>query len=123
MDIDKLLQLMISKNGSDLFITADVAPSMKVNGKILPVGRTPLSAEQTMRLVKGVMTPSQRKEFEETNECQFAISDEAQQARFRVSAFVQRDMAALLPSCELPHIASHIECVLSRCPPPKGCQL
>ncbi|GAF51952.1 LOW QUALITY PROTEIN: Tfp pilus assembly protein, ATPase PilU [Psychrobacter sp. JCM 18900] len=96
MDIDKLLQLMISKNGSDLFITADVAPSMKVNGKILPVGRTPLSAEQTMRLVKGVMTPSQQKEFEETNECQFAISDEAQQARFRVSAFVQRDMAGMI---------------------------
>ena len=80
MDIDKLLQLMINKNGSDLFITADVAPSMKVNGKILPVGKTPLTAEQTMRLVKGVMTPNQQKEFEETNECQFAIADEAQQA-------------------------------------------
>ena len=96
MDIDKLLQLMINKNGSDLFITADVAPSMKVNGKILPVGKTPLTAEQTMRLVKGVMTPNQQKEFEETNECQFAIADEAQQARFRVSAFIQRDMAGMI---------------------------
>ena len=35
MDIDKLLQLMINKNGSDLFITADVAPSMKINGKTI----------------------------------------------------------------------------------------
>lgn len=96
MDIDKLLQLMINKNGSDLFITADVAPSMKINGKILPVGKTPLTAEQTMRLVKGVMTPSQQKEFDETNECQFAISDQAQQARFRVSAFIQRDMAGMI---------------------------
>ncbi|BBI66281.1 hypothetical protein PKHYL_04720 [Psychrobacter sp. KH172YL61] len=96
MDIDKLLQLMINKNGSDLFITADVAPSMKVNGKILPVGKTPLTADQTMMLVKGVMTPSQQKEFKETNECQFAISDEAQQARFRVSAFIQRDMAGMI---------------------------
>ncbi|WP_201617006.1 PilT/PilU family type 4a pilus ATPase [Psychrobacter immobilis] len=96
MDIDKLLQLMINKNGSDLFITADVAPSMKINGKILPVGKTPLSAEQTMKLVKGVMTAGQRQEFEETNECQFAITDEAQQARFRVSAFIQRDMAGMI---------------------------
>ena len=96
MDIDKLLQLMINKNGSDLFITADVAPSMKINGKILPVGKTPLTAEQTMRLVKGVMTPSQQKEFDETNECQFAITDQAQQARFRVSAFIQRDMAGMI---------------------------
>ena len=96
MDIDKLLQLMINKNGSDLFITADVAPSMKINGKILPVGKTPLTADQTMRLVKGVMTPSQQKEFDETNECQFAISDQAQQARFRVSAFIQRDMAGMI---------------------------
>ena len=96
MDIDKLLQLMINKNGSDLFITADVAPSMKINGKILPVGKTPLTAEQTMRLVKGVMTPSQQKEFDKTNECQFAISDQAQQARFRVSAFIQRDMAGMI---------------------------
>lgn len=61
MDFDKLLQLMINKNGSDLFITADVAPSMKINGNILPVGKTPLSAEQTMRLVKGVMTAGQKK--------------------------------------------------------------
>lgn len=36
------------------------------------------------------------KEFEETNECQFAIADEAQQARFRVSAFIQRDMAGMI---------------------------
>lgn len=96
MDFDKLLQLMIKKNGSDLFITADVAPSMKVNGQILPVGKTPLSADQTMALVKSIMTKAQIKEFEDTNECQFAITDNAQEARFRVSAFMQRDMAGMV---------------------------
>lgn len=96
MDFEKLLQLMIAKNGSDLFITADVAPSMKVNGQIFPIGKTPLNGEQTMKLVKSVMTGSQQQEFETTNECQFAITDEAQQARFRVSAFVQRDMAGMV---------------------------
>ncbi|GAA0308637.1 PilT/PilU family type 4a pilus ATPase [Psychrobacter aestuarii] len=96
MDFDKLLQLMIKKNGSDLFITADVAPSMKVHGQILPVGKVPLTPEQSMALVKSIMTKEQREEFETTNECQFAISDRAQTARFRVSAFMQRDMAGMI---------------------------
>ena len=96
MDLDKLLQLMIQKNGSDLFITADAPPSMKVNGTIMPVTKSALTPEQSMTLVKSVMTPSQIKEFDETLECQFAISDKQQNARFRVSAFVQKDCAGMV---------------------------
>lgn len=96
MDFDKLLQLMVKQNGSDLFITANVPPSMKVNGQILPVGKTALTAEQTMALTRSIMTESQKKEFEDTNECQFAISDKAESARFRVSAFIQRDKAGMV---------------------------
>lgn len=96
MEFDKLLQLMVKQNGSDLFITADVPPSMKVNGQILPVGKVPLTAKQTMALTKSIMTPAQIEEFETTNECQFAISDLSKTARFRVSAFIQRDMAGMV---------------------------
>lgn len=96
MDLDKLLQLMIQKNGSDLFITADAPISMKVNGTIAPVTKSALTPEQSMTLVKSVMTPSQIKEFDETLECQFAISDKQQNARFRVSAFVQKDCAGMV---------------------------
>lgn len=96
MDFDKLLQLMIQKNGSDLFITADAPPSMKVNGTIAPVTKSALTPEQSMTLVKSVMTPAQSKEFDETLECQFAISDKNQTARFRVSAFVQKDCAGMV---------------------------
>lgn len=96
MDFDKLLQLMVQKNGSDLFITADAPPSMKVNGTIMPVTKSALTPEQSMALVKSVMTPSQIKEFDETLECQFAISDKHQNARFRVSAFVQKDCAGMV---------------------------
>ena len=87
---------MVKQNGSDLFITADVPPSMKVNGQILPVGKVPLTAKQTMALTKSIMTPAQIEEFEATNECQFAISDLSKTARFRVSAFIQRDMAGMV---------------------------
>ena len=96
MDFDKLLQLMVQENGSDLFITADAPPSMKVNGTIMPVTKSALTPEQSMTLVKSVMTPSQIKEFDETLECQFAISDKHQNARFRVSAFVQKDCAGMV---------------------------
>lgn len=96
MDFDKLLQLMVQKNGSDLFITADAPPSMKVNGTIMPVTKSALTPEQSMTLVKSLMTPAQSKEFDETLECQFAISDKHQNARFRVSAFVQKDCAGMV---------------------------
>ncbi|WP_230659469.1 PilT/PilU family type 4a pilus ATPase [Psychrobacter sp. I-STPA10] len=114
MDFDKLLQLMVSKNGSDLFITADVPPSMKVNGQILPVGKKPLTSQQCMTLVTNIMTDSQKQEFEETNECQFAISDKNKTARFRVSAFIQRDQAGMV----LRKIETHIPSVADLNLPP-----
>ncbi len=96
MDFDKLLQLMVKQDGSDLFITADVPPSMKVNGQMVPIGKTKLTGEQTMAITRSIMTDSQKKEFAETNECQFAISDKSETARFRVSAFIQRDKAGMV---------------------------
>lgn len=66
---------MIEKNGSDLFITEGVPPSLKVHGQILPMTKTPLNAEQAMALVTGIMTDKQKQEFKDTNECQFAIAD------------------------------------------------
>ena len=96
MDFDQLLQLMVKKNGSDLFITAGVPPSMKINGTIVRVTKTDLTPEQSMTLVKSVMTDAQKKEFDETSECNFAISDKGETARFRVSAFIQRDRAAMV---------------------------
>ncbi|MBS9780615.1 MAG: PilT/PilU family type 4a pilus ATPase [Moraxellaceae bacterium] len=96
MDFDKLLQLMVKQDGSDLFITADVPPSMKVNGQILPVGKTPLTGEQTRAITHSIMTEAQKKEFAETNECQFAIANKAENTRFRVSAFIQRDKVGMV---------------------------
>lgn len=61
MDFDKLLQAMIAKNGSDLFITEGVPPSMKINGEIVPMSKHNLSAEQTRALVLSVMSDAQKK--------------------------------------------------------------
>ncbi|MGD8524933.1 MAG: PilT/PilU family type 4a pilus ATPase [Thioalkalispiraceae bacterium] len=95
MDFDALLKLMVHKNASDLFITAGVAPSMKVNGKITPVTQATLTPSQSREIVTSVMTPAQREEFEKHNECNFAISASGI-GRFRVSAFQQRNHAGMV---------------------------
>jgi len=95
MEFESLLKLMVHKNGSDLFITAGVAPSLKVNGKISPVTQATLTPIQAKEIVTGIMTPAQKEEFERENECNFAISASGI-GRFRVSAFMQRNNAGMV---------------------------
>ena len=95
MDIHKLLSLMVEKGASDLFITAGVAPSIKVHGTVKPVSDIPLSPEKTRETVLGVMNDKQRKEFLEQHECNFAISARGT-GRFRVSAFYQRNLMGMV---------------------------
>lgn len=84
-----LLSRMIEKDGSDLFITAGFPPAIKVDGKILPVSERPLTPEQSALIVRAIMNDGQRKDFDATKECNFAISPTGI-GRFRVSAFVQQ---------------------------------
>lgn len=95
MEFESLLKLMVHKNASDLFITAGVAPSLKINGKITPVTQATLTPIQAKEIVYGIMTPAQKQEFEEHHECNFAISASGI-GRFRVSAFMQRNHAGMV---------------------------
>jgi twitching motility protein PilU len=83
-----LLRLMVSKNGSDLFITADFPPAIKIDGKLTPVSNQPLTANHTVELARAIMNDKQTAAFELSKECNFAISPSGL-GRFRVSAFVQ----------------------------------
>jgi twitching motility protein PilU len=84
-----LLRMLKSRNGSDLYITVGAPPSMKIDGKMTPVANQKLTTEHTQALVRGIMNDKQLAEFEESNECNFAISM-PNVSRFRVNAFVQR---------------------------------
>lgn len=95
VDFTSFLKLMVHKKGSDLFITAGIPPSMKVNGRISPITQVPLTPQQSRDMVLNVMTPSQREEFEKTHECQFAISLQGV-GRFRVSCFYQRNQVGMV---------------------------
>jgi twitching motility protein PilU len=84
-----LLRGMVSKNGSDLFITANFPPAIKVDGVIQPASQTPLTAAQSAVLVRSIMNDKQSKEFDAAKECNFAIAPRGI-GRFRVNAFVQQ---------------------------------
>jgi len=95
MDFNSLLQLMVDKNASDLFITAGLPPSLKVAGRVAPVTRTKLGPEQVHQVVHSIMSDRQRQEFEDTHECNFALSAKGI-GRFRVSAFYQRSNVGMV---------------------------
>ena len=95
MDFNVLLALMVQRKASDLFITAERAPTLKVDGSLMPTSEVPLTAEQTLVLVLSIMDKRQKDEFEKTKECQFAINVN-ELGRFRVSAFMQRNCAGMV---------------------------
>ena len=80
---------MVSRNGSDLFITADFPPAIKVDGKVTKVSPQPLTGQHTLALARSIMNDKQAAEFERTKECNFAIAPPGI-GRFRVNAFVQQ---------------------------------
>ncbi len=95
MDFNSFLKLMAHKKASDLFITTNLPPSIKIHGRVVPITQTPLSASQARDLVMGIMTPSQKEQFERTHECNFAIGVSSI-GRFRVSAFYQRSTVGMV---------------------------
>jgi twitching motility protein PilU len=95
MDIHKLLTAMADKLASDLFITADLPPSMKIHGELIAISSTPLSAEAAAKVVLGVMNEGQRQEFKQKKELNFAIQLKGI-GRFRCSAFYQRNLMGMV---------------------------
>ena len=93
--VNDLLKLMVSRNGSDLFLTAEFPPAIKVDGKINKVSPQPLTGQHTQALARAIMNDKQAAEFERTRECNFAIAP-AGIGRFRVNAFVQMGKVGLV---------------------------
>jgi twitching motility protein PilU len=95
MDFKALLLLMTQKKASDLFITAGRPPCMKVDGVLVDVSKVVLTEAQALAIVLSIMNSAQQMDFENTKECQFAINY-PDLGRFRVSAYTQRDAAAMV---------------------------
>ena len=95
MNFHDLLEKMVQHGASDMFVTAKLAVSAKVNGELVPIDDHVLSADESLSLVHDAMSDKQKTAFDEEKECNFAISiDDI--GRFRISAFWQRDMAGMV---------------------------
>ena len=91
-----LLKLIVDKDGSDLYLSSGVQPSMKVQGKLVKIGKQTLSGADIAKIGAQIMNAEQAKDFERKPEMNLAI-DEPEIGRFRVNIFRQRnDMAMVI---------------------------
>lgn len=88
-DITPVLKFMIEKGGSDLFFSTAAAIHLNVEGEILPINSQILGPGMIKEIAYGLMSQAQIEEFEDTMECNFAISKTGV-GRFRVNVFRQR---------------------------------
>ncbi|MBA2723934.1 MAG: PilT/PilU family type 4a pilus ATPase [Methylibium sp.] len=93
--VNDLLRLLIARTGSDLFLTADFPPAVKVDGRVIKVSPQPLTPQHTIALARSIMNDKQAAEFERTKECNFAIAPSGI-GRFRVNAFMQQGHVGLV---------------------------
>ena len=111
MNMTDLLHLMLKQNASDLFITTGAPPSMKIDGRVIPVKGAGLSSDQSRDMAFSIMNDHQRREFEETKECNFAISP-TEMGRFRVNVFVQQGNVGMVLRTIKTHIPTFEELFL-----------
>lgn len=86
MDITELLAFSVQHNSSDLHLSSDVSPMIRVDGDVRRVNIPALEAKDVNGLVYDIMSDKQRKEYEENLECDFSF-EVPNLARFRVNAF------------------------------------
>jgi twitching motility protein PilU len=90
-----LLRVMLERKASDLFISADFPPAMKIDGKMTPLNAQRLGGEHTKVFAHALMNDKQRNEFAQEKECNFAIWPK-EIGRFRVNVFVQQENVGMV---------------------------
>ncbi|MEX1200717.1 MAG: PilT/PilU family type 4a pilus ATPase [Methylophaga sp.] len=95
MEIVTILKAAVKHEASDVFITADRPPTLKVNGRMATLSQEPLTDEEARNLVLSTMNDEQKKVFERDKECNYAI-DTKGAGRFRVSALYQRSRVGMV---------------------------
>ncbi|MAD88600.1 MAG: type IV pili twitching motility protein PilT [Pseudoalteromonas sp.] len=94
MLLNQFLQAMVDRQASDLFVSAGLAVSAKIDGELTPLSEERLTPEASLEIVESAMNDRQKEEFYREKECNFAIATD--EGRFRVSAFWQRDCAGMV---------------------------
>src|SRR5438034_1449437 len=92
--LPELLKTMVDMDGSDLHITTQTPPQVRVHGHLQRLALPELAPAETKALVYSVLTDAQKKRFEESSELDFSFGIKAIGARFRCNVFNQRGAVA-----------------------------
>lgn len=93
MDITQLLAFSVKNKASDLHLSAGLPPMLRVNGDVKRINLPVMDHQEVHSLVYDIMSDTQRKQYEESLECDFSF-EVSGLARFRVNAFNQKRGAA-----------------------------
>ncbi len=93
VSLSDLLKKMLELNGSDLHITTNSPPQIRIHGHMTPLDLPPLNPAETKQLAYSVMTDAQKHRFEEDFELDFSFGLKGL-ARFRANVFNQRGATA-----------------------------
>lgn len=94
LTLPELLQEMINHNASDLHITVNSPPVLRVDGKLAPLGKEVLTPQDTQNLAYSILTEKNKKQFEEKNELDLSFGL-AKLSRFRANVYRQRGSVAV----------------------------
>src|SRR5258708_17940520 len=87
MTIHDMLQMLVDQNGSDLHVVSGSAPTLRIDGRLVPVPETSsLSKEQTLKLIEPILTKEQKDYVDVNKEIDFALPFK-EKARFRVNVY------------------------------------
>jgi twitching motility protein PilU len=93
--LERMLRFMVDKRASDLYLSANSPPMVRINGLVVPITSQPLGVQGPRELLEGLVPPERMQELLSTNELTMALSLE-NLGRFRVSAFIQRGTVAMV---------------------------
>jgi len=93
VSLHQLLKTMVEKGGTDLHITTNSPPLIRVDGTLVTLSHPPMSAVDTKKLAYSVLTDAQKHRFEEKLELDISFGVKGL-ARFRANVFMQRGAVA-----------------------------
>lgn len=95
MNLQPYLKLMAERGGSDIFFTTGAPVSMNIEGKMHPIGKTPLEPGMTKDIAYSVMDENQKMGFEATMEMNLGMSLK-NIGRFRINIYTQRGEVSMV---------------------------
>src|SRR5450759_4393137 len=93
LNLHQLLKILVEADGSDLHVTTNSPPQIRVDGEMTPLDFPPLNQVETKQLCYSVLTDAQKHKFEEENELDLSFGVKGL-SRFRGNLFIQRGAVA-----------------------------